>query len=328
MAIAHRLGLKTSVTMMYGIGETLADRIEHLYRVREVQRATRGFTAFICWPLQPENSQLAHLPKTDAVTYLRTQAIARIVLPDVPNIQASWVTMGMKVGQVALRFGANDFGSLMMEENVVSAANTTNRTTLAEMQRLIADAGYTPKSVARTTPFSKTRPEMPDVLIVVGSESDKPRIEPAFEILTKAGVTYEFHASSAHRQPEATGELVKTARAKGFKVVIAGAGLSAALPGFAASLTDLPVIGVPFAVGPLNGLDALLATVQVPRASPSPPLDRQRQERGAPGAPDPRQESLTVRVGIGYDSHRFAPKAPPGKKKARKLILGGVEIKT
>ena len=145
MAIAHRLGLKTSVTMMYGLGESLADRIEHLYRVREVQRATRGFTAFICWPLQPENSQLAHLPKTDAVTYLRTQAIARIVLPDVPNIQASWVTMGMKVGQVALRFGANDFGSLMMEENVVSAANTTNRTTLAEMQRLIADAGYTPK---------------------------------------------------------------------------------------------------------------------------------------------------------------------------------------
>jgi len=145
MAIAHRLGLKTSVTMMYGLGETLADRIEHLYRVREVQRATRGFTAFICWPLQPENSQLAYLPKTDAVTYLRTQAIARIVLPDVPNIQASWVTMGMKVGQVALRFGANDFGSLMMEENVVSAANTTNRTTLPEMQRLIADAGYTPK---------------------------------------------------------------------------------------------------------------------------------------------------------------------------------------
>src|SRR2546427_465412 len=125
--------------------ETAADRIEHLFRVREVQRRTHGFTAFICWPLQPENSELAHLPKTDAVTYLKTQAIARIVLEDVPNIQASWVTMGMKVGQVALRFGANDFGSLMMEENVVSAAGTTYRTTLSEMQRLIADAGYTPK---------------------------------------------------------------------------------------------------------------------------------------------------------------------------------------
>ncbi len=109
---------------------------------------------------------------------------------------------------------------------------------------------------------------MADVLILVGSESDKPRIEPAFEILTNAGFSYEFYASSAHRQPEQTGDLVKNARKKGFKVVIAGAGLSAALPGFAASLTDLPVIGVPFAVGPLNGLDALLATVQVPPGVP------------------------------------------------------------
>ena len=145
MEIAHRLGLKTSVTMMYGLGESLGDRLEHLFRVKAVQQRTKGFTAFICWPLQPENSELAHIPKTDAVTYLRAQAIARIVLDNVPNIQASWVTMGMKVGQVALRFGANDFGSLMMEENVVSAAGTTHRTTLAEMQRLIADAGYTPK---------------------------------------------------------------------------------------------------------------------------------------------------------------------------------------
>ena len=109
---------------------------------------------------------------------------------------------------------------------------------------------------------------MADVLIIVGSESDKPRIEPAFEVLSKAGVSYEFHVSSAHRQPEQTGDLVKTARKKGFRVVIAGAGLSAALPGFAASVTDLPVIGVPFAVGALNGLDALLATAQVPGGVP------------------------------------------------------------
>ncbi len=109
---------------------------------------------------------------------------------------------------------------------------------------------------------------MADVLIIVGSESDKPRIEPAFEVLSKAGVSYEFHVSSAHRQPEQTGDLVKSARKKGFRVVIAGAGLSAALPGFAASVTDLPVIGVPFAVGPLNGLDALLATAQVPGGVP------------------------------------------------------------
>jgi len=145
MEIAHRLGLKTSVTMMYGLGETTADRIEHLFRVREVQRRSGGFTAFICWPLQPEHSAMADTPKTDAVTYLRTQAIARIVLEEVPNLQASWVTMGPKIGQVALRFGANDFGSLMMEENVVSAAGTTWRMTLPEMRRLIADAGYTPK---------------------------------------------------------------------------------------------------------------------------------------------------------------------------------------
>jgi cyclic dehypoxanthinyl futalosine synthase len=145
METAHRLGLKTSVTMMYGLGETLADRIEHLFRVRAVQARTGGFTAFICWPLQPEHTELAHLEKTDAVTYLRTQAIARIVLDNVPNIQASWVTMGPKIGQVALTFGANDFGSLMMEENVVSAAGTTWRMTLPEMQRLIADAGFEPR---------------------------------------------------------------------------------------------------------------------------------------------------------------------------------------
>ena len=142
---AHRQGMKTSVTMMYGLGETLADRLEHLLRVREVQRRTGGFTAFICWPLQPDGTELSHLPKTDAVTYLRTLALARIVLDNVPNLQSSWVTMGHKVGQVALRFGANDYGSLMMEENVVSAAGTTYRTTLEQIERLIADAGFEPR---------------------------------------------------------------------------------------------------------------------------------------------------------------------------------------
>ena len=145
MEIAHQEGMKTSVTMMYGIGETLAERIEHLERVRELQSRTNGFTAFICWPLQPENTPtMSKQPKTGAVDYLRTTALARIVLDNVPNIQASWVTMGGKIGQVALRFGCNDFGSLMIEENVVSAANTTHRMTIAEMERLIADAGFTP----------------------------------------------------------------------------------------------------------------------------------------------------------------------------------------
>jgi cyclic dehypoxanthinyl futalosine synthase len=114
--------------------------------VRAVQRRTGGFTAFICWPLQPEGTpELSHMPKTDAVTYLRTLAIARIVLDEIPSLQSSWVTMGHKVGQVALRFGANDYGSLMMEENVVSAAGTTHRATIAEMERVIRDAGFEPR---------------------------------------------------------------------------------------------------------------------------------------------------------------------------------------
>jgi cyclic dehypoxanthinyl futalosine synthase len=142
---AHRQGMKTSVTMMYGLGESSADRIEHLFRVREVQARTGGFTAFICWPLQPEGTPgMSHYEKTDAVTYLRTLAIGRIILDNVPSMQSSWVTMGHKVGQIALRFGANDYGSLMMEENVVSAAGTTYRTTLQEIDRLIRDAGYRP----------------------------------------------------------------------------------------------------------------------------------------------------------------------------------------
>ncbi|MBL8986191.1 MAG: cyclic dehypoxanthinyl futalosine synthase [Gemmatimonadales bacterium] len=142
---AHRQGMKTSVTMMYGLGESDEDRIEHLFRVRDVQNRTGGFTAFICWPLQPDGTEMEGQPKTDAVAYLRTLAISRIILSSVPNLQSSWVTMGLKVGQVALRFGANDFGSLMMEENVVSAAGTTYRATLREMERAITDAGYQPR---------------------------------------------------------------------------------------------------------------------------------------------------------------------------------------
>ena len=145
MGAAHRHGMKTSATMTYGLGESNAERIEHLLRLRRQQAETGGFTAFICWPLQPEHTEMADMPKTDAVTYLRTLAIARIVLDNFPNLQASWVTMGMKIGQIALRFGANDFGSIMMEENVVSAAGTTFRTTVPEMEQLIRGAGFTPK---------------------------------------------------------------------------------------------------------------------------------------------------------------------------------------
>ncbi|HEY3286664.1 MAG TPA: cyclic dehypoxanthinyl futalosine synthase [Gemmatimonadaceae bacterium] len=146
MEIAHEEGLKTSCTMMFGIGETLEERMEHLVRLRDVQSRTHGFTAFITWPLQPENTpRLSQQPKTDAVEYLRTVAFSRLVLDNIPNIQASWVTMGMKVGQIALSYGCNDFGSLMIEENVVSAANTTYHTTTEEIERLITDAGFTPR---------------------------------------------------------------------------------------------------------------------------------------------------------------------------------------
>ncbi|HVM43611.1 MAG TPA: cyclic dehypoxanthinyl futalosine synthase [Gemmatimonadales bacterium] len=144
MDSAHRHGMRTTCTMMYGLGETNAERIEHLMRLREQQAKTGGFTAFICWPLQPEHTEMADAVKTDAVTYLRTLAIARLALDNFANLQVSWVTMGMKIGQVALRFGANDFGSLMMEESVVSAAGTTFQTTAKEMEYLIRDAGFTP----------------------------------------------------------------------------------------------------------------------------------------------------------------------------------------
>jgi cyclic dehypoxanthinyl futalosine synthase len=145
MGEAHKRGMLTSATMTYGLGETNAERIEHMLRIRQQQRETGGFTAFICWPLQPENTEMADMPKTDATTYLRTLAIARIALDNVPNLQSSWVTMGMKVGQIALSFGANDFGSIMMEENVVSAAGTTHRTSVTQMESLIRGAGFTPQ---------------------------------------------------------------------------------------------------------------------------------------------------------------------------------------
>ena len=144
MREAHCLEMPTTATMMFGVSERSEDIVEHLFRVREVQARTGGFTAFITWPLQPEHTEMEGTPKTDAVTHLRTVAVARLVLDNVPNLQASWVTMGLKVGQIALRFGCNDFGSLMIEENVVSAAGTTHGATLDEIVRHIRDAGFTP----------------------------------------------------------------------------------------------------------------------------------------------------------------------------------------
>jgi cyclic dehypoxanthinyl futalosine synthase len=145
MQTAHELGLKSSATMMFGHVETIEDRIEHLQRIRDQQARSGGFTAFICWTFQPENTVLKVKRKTGVAEYLRMQAIARIFLDNIENIQSSWVTQGPGIGQVALKFGANDFGSVMMEENVVSSAGTTFRLNAAQIETLIRDAGYEPR---------------------------------------------------------------------------------------------------------------------------------------------------------------------------------------
>ncbi len=171
MDVAHRLGLYSSATMMFGHVETIEDRIEHLERLRaqqdkslkrasgilpegqnnsEVSSAGKmsaarygHFTAFICWTFQAEHTKLK-APTVSAHEYLRTQALGRIYLDNFTNVQSSWVTQGQEIGQVALKFGANDLGSIMIEENVVSQAGTTFRMTVADMRRLISDLGYEP----------------------------------------------------------------------------------------------------------------------------------------------------------------------------------------
>ena len=144
MDVAHRMGLNSSATMMFGHVETLEDRIEHLERVRAQQDATGGFTAFIAWTFQPENTRLK-AKTVGAHEYLRMQALSRIYLDNIPNIQSSWVTQGLEVGQVALTYGANDLGSIMIEENVVSKAGTTFQMTVEDMHRLIQDLRYEPR---------------------------------------------------------------------------------------------------------------------------------------------------------------------------------------
>jgi cyclic dehypoxanthinyl futalosine synthase len=144
MEVAHGLGLKTTATMMFGHVETVEERIDHLLHLRDLQDRTKGFTAFIAWTFQPSNTALAG-EETTSFEYLRTLAVARVMLDNFPNVQASWVTQGGKIGQVSLRFGANDFGSLMIEENVVSAAGAHFRLTEAEIARNIQDAGFVPK---------------------------------------------------------------------------------------------------------------------------------------------------------------------------------------
>ena len=141
----HELGGRSTATMMFGHIETLAERIETLDRLRRLQDETGGFTAYICWTFQPEHTDMADIPAAGAFEYLKTQAVSRLYLDNFPNIQSSWVTQGLKTGQLALLFGANDMGSLMIEENVVSAAGTVHHLTIDEIRGAIAELGYTPR---------------------------------------------------------------------------------------------------------------------------------------------------------------------------------------
>ncbi len=144
---AHSLGMRTTATMMFGTGETIEQRINHFEIVRQIQEDTGGFTAFIPWFFQREYTSLGRFVKEEAtaVEYLKMLALSRIYLDNILNIQASWVTPGLKVCQLGLRFGGNDVGSIMIEENVVSAAGTHHRASEEQLRKLIRDAGFTPK---------------------------------------------------------------------------------------------------------------------------------------------------------------------------------------
>ena len=145
MRVWHELGGRSTATMMFGHVETLAERIEHLERLRLLQDETGGFTAFICWTFQPENTNMADVPPAASFEYLKTQAVSRLYLDNFANIQSSWVTQGRKVGQLALLFGANDMGSLMIEENVVAEAGTVHYLNLQQIRDAISELGYVPR---------------------------------------------------------------------------------------------------------------------------------------------------------------------------------------
>ncbi len=145
MRVWHELGGRSSATMMFGHVETLEERIEHLERLRQLQDETGGFTAFICWTFQPENTDLSHLAPAGSHEYLKMLAVARLYLDNIQNMQSSWVTQGLKIGQLALTFGANDMGSLMIEENVVAEAGTVHYLTLDEIRDAISELGFIPR---------------------------------------------------------------------------------------------------------------------------------------------------------------------------------------
>jgi cyclic dehypoxanthinyl futalosine synthase len=144
---AHKLGVRTTATMMFGVGESIEQRMNHFDLVRNIQEETGGFTAFIPWAFQREHTSLGRFVKEEAtaVEYLKMLALSRVYLENILNIQSSWVTPGLKTCQIGLRFGGNDVGSIMIEENVVSAAGAHHRATEEELRRLIRDAGFVPK---------------------------------------------------------------------------------------------------------------------------------------------------------------------------------------
>jgi cyclic dehypoxanthinyl futalosine synthase len=141
----HELGGISASTMMFGHIETLAERIEHLKRIRDLQDETGGFTAFICWTFQPDNTEMSDIPASGSFEYLKTQAVSRLFLDNVPSIQSSWVTQGLKMGQLAMLFGANDMGSLMIEENVVAEAGTVHYLSLRQIREAIEELGFEPR---------------------------------------------------------------------------------------------------------------------------------------------------------------------------------------
>jgi cyclic dehypoxanthinyl futalosine synthase len=144
MRTCHAMGLKTTATMVIGFGETVDERLQHLLALRDLQDETSGFTAFIPWTFQPEHTQMEQMQPVGGVEYLRLQACARLILDNIGHHQVSWVTQGIRLGSAALRFGADDFSSVMMEEKVVAAAGTRNRTSEEEMRGAIEEAGFSP----------------------------------------------------------------------------------------------------------------------------------------------------------------------------------------